>query len=109
MTIEELLQRQAAFHTKQAEEDKKISKSHAAIAEAQTDAVLGQHFRDLSDAHGRGMKNHTDHARHLLTVREELSAASDAELFDSRGEAGYALRTAAGHDGLLKVMGLRED
>lgn len=92
------LKKSADHHTNLAEVEAKIAKSHDAAGESHTNAVLGQHSRDLAGHHRAKSQHHNDHARHLLQMHEHVSGISDAELFPSQSDAGDSLRTAAGFE-----------
>src|SRR5258706_7353482 len=105
MTAKEMvlkhLEKSADHHLAMAKTEKKISTVHGAIGESHTNAVLGQHHRDLSDHHGARAQHHAAHAKHLLEVHQGLSGIAP-ELFDEHSDAGDELRSGARLDDHLQ-------
>jgi len=108
MTIKEVfdshLEKSSAHHDAIAKCNRAMAKAHKNAADAHTDQVVAQAHRDISEHHGSLAKAHQARQEDFETLRENLAAASDADVLGSHEGETRDMQHAASHIDILKAM-----
>jgi len=85
----------AGHHDALAKSNRKMAKSHSAIADNTTHKTIALHHQDLAKAHGAIAESHDEMREHFEARREQLANGSGADVVDSHADAGDVLMHSA--------------